>query len=758
MPFLHLTPGTVVVIRRERWRIAAVTETGDHARIDATRLGRRTPAHATFFTPFDDINARHARHRPRRVRRQRWHAALDGARAQAEHVDLPLAALTADISILPYQLEPLLAMRGGERRVLIADAVGLGKTIQAGLIVAELLRRREAARVLIAAPSHLCPQWRDELRARFHLAPHIADAATIAARAAGLPRDVHPWSTCDVWISSLDFLKQPHVLHALPPDPWDLVVIDEAHMITGHSERRAAAQAITRSTRRVLLLTATPLSGLDDGRVLMRMGALTTHERLTVFRRTRADIGMPSRRRQRQVRVTPSAAEQHAFDLIDAFARAALATASGSTVDATRLLVSVLAKRALSTPAALAISAGRRLAHLSSAPDRTCSHLPPDRTDSHLPPDRTRSHLPLDRTGSHLPTDAIQTSLDFGDADDDALTVAIGMSADHERAWMRRLCAAATTAAIGSRKISRLLTLLSRTRESVIVFTEFRDSLDAIAAALRRHRYGCVIAHGGLSPAELQEALDAFRRGDARILLATDVASQGLNLHQCARWVIHADLPWNPIRLEQRAGRVDRLGQTRDVHVTQLVLTHARDLAFADQLSLRADAAAQSRALTNATRWQRRARAAATVLLRRRQQARAWQGPVMRGRPLSTKGGTEIWEHDIEGIETLVQGSAALEGSRQRVMARARRVARMLAIRARRAAAVERLLRARLADGEAQPSLPGALAADALRHVGQRAAAIAAARAACDQHIATLDRCAAAPPLTITARQRFTGH
>lgn len=702
--------------------MAAVSEHGPTTRVDVLRVGPGTPRTATFLAPFDDIDHAHMRQRTRRVRRQRWQAALLGARAQAEHVDLPLAALNASIDLLPYQLEPLLAMRGGERRLLIADAVGLGKTIQAGLIVKELLRRGEAARVLIAAPSHLCPQWRDELRARFGLESLRADAATLSDLAAGLPRHLNPWLTGALWISSLDFLKQPHVIAALPPDPWDLVVIDEAHMVTGLSDRRAAAHAIAASARRVLLLTATPVSGGEAAPALRRIGALNGHDPLVVFRRTRADVGLPSHRRHRHLRVRPSEAERHALDLVDAYARAALATATDATADATQLLVAVFAKRALSTFDALALSATRRLVHLS-----------------------TRAPA-IDAP--------VQPSLHFDDVDDAALTATIGLPIAREQSWMRRLASAAAAAARASRKLSRLLTLLSRTREPVILFTEFRDSLTAVATALERRGHRVAIAHGGLAPAELQAALDMFRRGDARMLLATDVASQGLNLHERARWVVHVDVPWNPIRLEQRAGRVDRIGQRRRVHITQLVLTHARDLAFAARLAERADAAARHTAFVSDTRWRRRARAVAAQLERRRRWSRAWRGPLARGRPLAAPGGHDVWAHDIGGAETLIRrGTSAAAVPRARV----RRATRITVARARRAAIVERALRAQLGGGETQPSLPGARAAGDLQCTARGAEARSAARDACDRRVRALDDAAAITALTVTSRRLFAG-
>ena len=714
-----LRPGAVVVIRHQRWRVADVSHSDAVTRIDAIRLTPPASAPMTFLAPFDDVHCGASVGRPRRVRRQRWRATRAGLGARAEHAILPLCAVDADIAVLPYQLEPLLAMRDGARRVLIADAVGLGKTIQAGLIVAELMRRREAARVLIAAPSHLCRQWQDALRARLHLSARFADAATLADHATTLPRGVNAWSLDGIWIGSLDFLKQPHILAALPLVPWDLVIIDEAHMVTGPSERRDAAQSLTESARRVVLLTATPSSGIGDGRALIRVGALDADEPLTVFRRTRSDVGVDSRRRVRRLTLRPSADECHALDILDAFARAADSAATDSTRDATHLLVAVLRKRALSTFAALSISVARRLRH-------------------------------LDRTATEV-TDAVQASFDFGDADhehDDALTATIGLAVERERSWMRRLQTAAVNAARVSRKLSRLTTLVTRAHEPVIVFTEFRDSLDIVVAALQQRGNAVVAAHGRLSTAELHAALDAFRDGRARTLVATDVVSQGLNLHQRARWVIHFDRPWNPIRLEQRAGRVDRMGQTRDVHVTELVLDDARDRAFGDRLQHRGESADALLAATD-TRWRRRGRAVAVMVERRRLAARAWRGPMPSGRPQQHHGVlADVLSHDIGGEETMLTTDSAETGGLA-LHARARRVTRIALTRARHALHIERALLERLArldprdaQGHAidrrQLPLPGtATAADVTRRT-RDASAEAAARHDADARITEL--------------------
>lgn len=589
--------GSEVVIRQQRWRVERAFRHGPIVEIGA--------GGATFFVPFDHVASVMHRARPRLVRRQRWRARVAHAFASAESYELPLAALGADIEILSHQLEPWLAASSGVRRILIADDVGLGKTIEAGLIVAESIRRSDARRVLILAPATLAAQWQQELRSRFALAATIIDAESLRALTGHLPRDVNPWSLDDVYLASIDFIEQPHVLAALPVAPWDIVVIDEAHTLSGDSARHAAGQRLASRARSVVLLTATPHSGDETAaRRLESLGAMD--DELVVFRRTRLDIGPGPLRRVRTVRVTIAPIEARTLDLLRKFDRVARDSAA-DTIDATDLLLSIFNKRALSTFGALRLSIDRRLALLDS------------------------SRVRLDR--SLESADAHQLPLLFGDGDEDGIAVRIGLSADRERSWLRRLRAVAIAASALETKVARLRTLISRTAEPVIVFTEFRDSLAIVERALGGVA-SVSVAHGGLTPRLLGDALAAFQSGKARVLVATDVASQGLNLQQRCRWVIHLDRPWNPVRLEQRAGRVDRLGQVRDVHVTELLTSHDRDFELAARVGRRAQAAATSAWLRPCDRWQRRARAAARVLHARRRLAALWRGPAEIGRPV----------------------------------------------------------------------------------------------------------------------------
>src|SRR5262249_5327327 len=139
--------------------------------------------------------------------------------------------------------------------------------------------------------------------------------------------------------------------------------------------------------------------------------------------------------------------------------------------------------------------------------------------------------------------------------------------ASHERELLRELAAAARLAARHETKIAAIVRLLDRVQEPVVVFTEYRDTLRHLQRAIGRP---AAVLHGGLAREERAAALDEFVSGRCSILLATDAAGEGLNLHQTCRLVVNLELPWNPMRLEQRIGRVDRIGQRRTVHAIHL--------------------------------------------------------------------------------------------------------------------------------------------------------------------------------------------
>lgn len=644
----QLGPGAMVWIRQRRWHVHRLRRFSQALRLEVVRDGERV----TFIAPFDRPDGIGLPRRCARATASRAMAVAAAMLARAWDLRSPQAAVTANVALLPYQLEPVLASLAGVRRILIADEVGLGKTVQAALVIAETARRHPEARILAAVPATLRDQWFDELTNRFGLRCTVADRTSLDDLArAGVHGD-NPWRRPGLWIASLDFLKQPQVRDALPPLPWDLVVLDEAHTASGASDRHHTADAIARTARRLVLLTATPHSG-DTDRFdrLTRLGALAgLDDAIAVFRRTRTEVDTTRARRVAWHRVRLSAAEVQLLAKLRDFERATLSSAGVAHREAALLVLSVFRKRALSSAAAVASSLERRLEWL----------------------DACRSA----ETGAAW----IQPSLDLGGEDDElsgderaGLQADTGVPPYRERSWLRRLLDAARQACRVESKLTRLAALLRRSPEQVIVFTEFRRSLEAAAARLEPIRPLATL-HGGQTASERRDQLARFQTGAATVLLATDVAGLGLNLQSRARWVVSLELPWNPARLEQRLGRVDRIGQQRPVHLTLLIARHeaesdllarlarrtllARQTVGRDTLTATAPSETHLRGallageglsepdaapMTLCRRWVRPARRLKRSMERKRRLGRLWRGDVDSARVLWAATPSSRW-------------------------------------------------------------------------------------------------------------------
>lgn len=719
-------PGSRIRIRRRRWRVDRTRIDRHTVRLDVSDRDRRL----TVFTPFDVPDTAGPDTRPVTVRPQQGLARLAHLLARSPHARIPAAAVDARIDIWPYQLEPLLAVLAGHRRLLIADEVGLGKTIQAGLVLAHLHSCRPAFQALIIVPAGLQAQWSEELLSRFGIRAEAIESL-LSRFDAG--RRLAPSYPPGVWIGSIDYLKQRHVIDALPLRPWDVVVIDEAHTTAGRSDRHEAADELGMRARHLLLLTATPHDG-DVGRFgrLTRQGALPgSGDPLCVFRRTRAHVRTAPVRRVRWHMVRPTASLQHLFDALACFEKMMLARARAAQRDAAVLLLSVVRKRALSTMAALDRTLARRIAWIDAGP------------------------FGLDTTWA-------QPSLDFGDDDLDdgdlgTLTVDVGVPRALERTWLRRLRTLAHTAMRAEPKLAWITAIATRTREPFVLFTEYRHSLEAVEAALR-HTRRLAVVHGGLGEPQRREAISRFLRGDASVLLSTDVCSQGLNLQGATRWVISVEVPWNPLRLEQRIGRVDRIGQTRRVHATLLAGSEGAESGVLGTLARRTLAVRQAAgpssfdslapppylavasavvahaplpsqppaavAITACRTFVRPARTVARALARRRKLASRWRGHVgtrpcttRLRRPLGAAGtlalvAVPILDRSGEALEQILVplglpcgcniGStrdlpdALLDVLRRRARARCRRLAALRGPAVARAIATERSITARL--------------------------------------------------------------
>jgi superfamily II DNA or RNA helicase len=543
-----IASGVRVKARGHDWTVSLVTPHTDCQAVRLAGSGRANPgAIRTLLTPFDHVVPVCMDTRIRVVRSQRWLRHLIRALRAAHPFGGLSAAAHADIHLLPFQLEPAMAMlRHARSRLLIADEVGLGKTIQAGVILTQLASEVDGFRAVVLTPAGLREQWQHELQDRFALPATIADASWLAARARDLPPDVNPWALPGLYIASLDLVKRPEVMRALEDVTWDIVVVDEAHGAGPGTARLVAADAVARTARRVVLLTATPPDGEPAHfAALATLGRIGAEPALTEFRRTRADAGAVERRKSILLPVRLSPLERRMHRLLERYTARVWTEAGVRQDPRARLAAVILRKRALSSAASLALSVRRRLALLGSTPY----------------PFEQQLRLPL------------QDEDPLEDRLRDEVIGASGLSdVALERALLEEIGAVAEQASQAESKLALLTRMISRTAEPMIVFTEYRDTLACIAAAVAPLRRAALL-HGEMTPRERAAVQRAFNHAES-LLLATDAASEGLNLHERCRLVVHFELPWTPARLEQRTGRVDRLGQTRVVHEVLLV---ARD-------------------------------------------------------------------------------------------------------------------------------------------------------------------------------------
>jgi hypothetical protein len=528
----------------------------------------------------------------------------------------PATVLATDpgrVRVEPYQLVPLMrALELPRPRLLLADGVGLGKTVEAGLIAVELIARRRAHRILVVAPAGpLLTQWEQELRVRFGLRfTRLADAAALQAERRGLERGGNPFAASALCLTSLDFAKQEPVLEELERATWDLAIIDEAHHCVAagakadreDTQRRRLAEVIARRSDGLLLLTATPHDGYDphfasliellDPSLVDGHGGLAGNAyRRHVVRRLKAHLRDPATgrplfqdRKVVPVRVETAAAAdpvrrfyQALADLVaprlraaarsrqpgDALAFISLLKRSGSSIAACLATLRAVAARYRGMATGEAEAARQERARALRAYRRRAQRF--GALDAEAEADAERLEAEEMAAGLHASGSA---------ADQLAGLIALGeAAAPHDP----KLAALQTEI--------RLIRL-AEPGANILVYTEYADSQgaarDALAAAPGLAAEIRVIS-GEDDEAARTAAADRFASADGVILLSTDALAEGLNLQRRCRHLIHLDLPYNPNRLEQRNGRIDRYGQRHVPEIRYLYLAGT----FEERLLLR---------------------------------------------------------------------------------------------------------------------------------------------------------------------------
>ncbi len=532
------------------------------------------------------------------------------------------APFRSGIAIEDYQLDPVVrALRMPRVNLLVADDVGLGKTIEAGLVVQELLLRHRARSVLVICPASLCVKWRDEMAEKFGLEFRIVDSDLLRhlRRSRGLR--ANPWTHFPRLIVSIDWLKRDRPMRllrdVLPTTPtyprtFDLLIVDEVHNVAPSgrgryatdSQRTRAVRAVAPHFEHRLFLSATPHNGyreswtallelLDAQRFARGVDPDPAQLQRIMVRRLKSELppladGTPRfpARVVQAIEVAYPPAEQEAHRLLEEYAALRRQSAEDDPGRmAAEFSLKLLKKRLFSSPAAFAHTLK---VHRETALGR-------GRSSEGRPALRVLTAA-IDRTEDDVANEDEQA---------EAVRTALATSAQYasplganETELLDRLQGWVDAAAgRPDAKAARLLSWLddivrasgsdNRPRwsdERVIVFTEYRDTQRYLVDLLEAHGLGgdrLALLHGGLDEVAREHTKAVFQADPSldpvRILLATDAASEGIDLQSRCHRLVHYEIPWNPNRLEQRNGRIDRHGQT----AAEVLVCHFAGAGFA---------------------------------------------------------------------------------------------------------------------------------------------------------------------------------
>ncbi len=556
---LNVAPGSIVTVRDADWLVTNATPTRDGLLVEVTGLSELVrDTRAAFYEHLDEIvpfDPRAAKVRtddsPRHRRSRLW------LEATLRRSPMPLGDGRLSVSTemladtLGYQRAAVAKALSPENlrpRILLADTVGLGKTIEIGMILSELVRRGRGERILIVTPKHVLEQMQFEMWTRFGLPFVRLDSVGIQRVRRKLPATRNPFSLYKRAVISLDTLKQDRYLNHLRKHQWDAVVIDESHNLTGTStQNNALARVLAPNTEALILASATPHNGRKESFAeLVRLLEPTAVSpagdvdpdalsRLVIRRHRHSDevareVGKDwAERKPLQHFLEQATPEEDA--VATELAEVWLHPASGVSPysgDNKGLFPWTLAKAFLSSPPALVESVRNRLRTLGT------------------------------------PTDEAQ--------------------ARESHALLRLEELAVTSARAGSAKLDRLVDYLrgigvgKASPERAVVFSERVATLrwlrDELTTRLRLKPDQVEVLHGGLSDVEQQAIVESFKLSSSpiRVLVTGDIASEGVNLHSQCHELVHFDIPWSLIRIEQRNGRIDRYGQQHPPQISTILL------------------------------------------------------------------------------------------------------------------------------------------------------------------------------------------
>lgn len=609
-------PGQLVEVRRRQWVVT------DISRSALPGLASKNPQHLVSLTSIDDdalgetLDAVWEIEPGARILETAGLPSVDGfdppeqisafldavrwgAATSADHMLLQ-SPFRSGIEIQDHQLDPLVRAIGMSRTsLLIADDVGLGKTIEAGLVVQELLIRHRARSVLIVCPASLQVKWKNEMWEKFGLDFRIVNTEYVKQLRRERGLHANPWTSFPRLVTSMDWMKSgeglrlikdvlpPHISY---PRKFDILIVDEAHNVapSGASHYALPSQR-TRLIRRIaphfqhrMFLTATPHNGyqesftallelLDDQRFARSVEPDPAQLQRVMVRRLKTDLVDKDGNRiypEREILALPveyTDEEREAHRLLNEYTMSRSESVKGTpSAMGTDFIHKLLKKRLFSSPMAFATTLAKHRNTLAKGRKKKTDGMEERILRKAIA--KCAEDYADDSALEQAEAEAVAT----------ATEMALPLTADQESLIQRLASWAEGAKNRADSKAEAVLALLDQRLKTdgelngkrIILFTEYRATHDWLLQIMVSHGWGgdtLMKLHGGTDPDEREQIKAAFQADPSvapvRILLATDAASEGIDLQNHCNYLLHVEIPWNPNVMEQRNGRVDRHGQ-----------------------------------------------------------------------------------------------------------------------------------------------------------------------------------------------------
>ena len=565
---MKYAPGLHVLIRSEAWRVLRVDPaSAEHDALTVRGISELVRDHeAIFSTEFDEVTVLdpaqttliHDESSNYNATRLYMESMLRRMPPVDDHLHV---GHKAAMDPLDYQLEPTaLALSQPRQRILIADAVGLGKTLEAGILLSELIVRKKAKRILVVTLKSLLAQFQKEMWTRFSIPLVRLDSIALARVQRDIPTNHNPFNFFDKSIISIDTLKQPSWLEKLEKARWDVIVIDEAHNVAERggrsqsSRRNRAARLLAKQSDSLIMLSATPHDGKAESFAsLMNMldptAIANPHDytqqdiKNLYVRRFKKDVLEDLRqkvpeRKLFELEATASDLEEEAYEM--------LSELSFDRIDKHRngahLFKISIEKALLSSPAAAISTLDNRIRNYEGRKD------------------------------AHEYEGDVETLRDFKEL--------LEKITPKEFSKYQRLLSALS---------KDLKWKVGKSSDRLVIFTESIPTMRWLAEHLRQDlgldEESLLTLSGEMSDIEQQHVVEEFgkRRSSVSILVASDVASEGINLHYQSHRLVHFDIPWSLMVFQQRNGRIDRYGQESQPQIVYLSTTSSNEDIDADR-------------------------------------------------------------------------------------------------------------------------------------------------------------------------------